>query len=41
MTKSPQIHWVEFSPEASNDLAGIRRNTFDQFLGLGHCLIHR
>ena len=31
MTKSPQIPSVEFSPEARNDLADIRRYTFDTF----------
>lgn len=31
MTKNPQIPSVEFSPEARNDLADIRRYTFDKF----------
>ncbi len=31
MTKNPQIPSVEFSPEARNDLADIRRYTLDKF----------
>ena len=31
MTKDPQIPTVEFSPEARNDVADIRRYTFDMF----------
>ena len=31
MTKSRQIPSVKFSPEARNDLADIRRYTFDKF----------
>ncbi|MCY3796806.1 MAG: type II toxin-antitoxin system RelE/ParE family toxin [Chloroflexi bacterium] len=31
MTNNPQILSVKFSPEARNDLADIRRYTFDQF----------
>lgn len=31
MTKSPQTPSVEFSPEARNDLADIRRYTLDKF----------
>ncbi len=31
MTKSRQIPSVKFSPEARNDLADIRRYTFDRF----------
>ncbi len=31
MTKNPQIRSTKFSPEARNDLADIRRYTFDKF----------
>jgi len=31
MTKNPQILSAKFSPEARNDLADIRRYTFDKF----------